>query len=319
MIRICISIVLAMFAAGAPAQDYPAKTVKIVVPYGVGGPADIYARYIAARLQEKLGQPFVVEDRPGAGSIVGTDYVAKSAPDGYTLLMMSNTHTVNETLIPKKPFDLMRDFAPITGVNYSDLLMVIHPSVPARDVKEFIALAKSKPGSLNYASSGNGTPYHMAGELFKAMAGVDLVHIPHKGSDGARNSILGGQVQMMFDAVPTMSANARAGKVKALATTGKARSSVTPDLPTVAEAGVAGYESGIWLGLMAPAATPRPILEKLNGEVTRIINSAEVKEAWLKQGAIPMGMSIDEFDRFLRAEIVKWAKVVKASGARADR
>jgi tripartite-type tricarboxylate transporter receptor subunit TctC len=319
MIRICISIVLAMFAAGAPAQDYPAKTVKIVVPYGVGGPADIYARFIAARLQEKLGQPFVVEDRPGAGSIVGTDYVAKSAPDGYTLLMMSNTHTVNETLIPKKPFDLMRDFAPITGVNYSDLLMVIHPSVPARDVKEFIALAKSKPGSLNYASSGNGTPYHMAGELFKAMAGVDLVHIPHKGSDGARNSILGGQVQMMFDAVPTMSANARAGKVKALATTGKARSSVTPDLPTVAEAGVAGYESGIWLGLMAPAATPRPILEKLNGEVTRIINSAEVKEAWLKQGAIPMGMSIDEFDRFLRAEIVKWAKVVKASGARADR
>lgn len=319
MIRICISIVLAMFAAGAPAQDYPAKTVKIVVPYGVGGPADIYARFIAARLQEKLGQPFVVEDRPGAGSIVGTDYVAKSAPDGYTLLMMSNTHTVNETLIPKKPFDLMRDFAPITGVNYSDLLMVIHPSVPARDVKEFIALAKAKPGSLNYASSGNGTPYHMAGELFKAMAGVDLVHIPHKGSDGARNSILGGQVQMMFDAVPTMSANARAGKVKALATTGKARSSVTPDLPTVAEAGVAGYESGIWLGLMAPAGTPRPVLEKLNGEVTRIIGSAEVKEAWLKQGAIPMGMSIDEFDRFLRAEIVKWAKVVQASGARADR
>jgi tripartite-type tricarboxylate transporter receptor subunit TctC len=319
MIRICISIVLAMFAAGAPAQDYPAKTVKIVVPYGVGGPADIYARFIAARLQEKLGQPFVVEDRPGAGSIVGTDYVAKSAPDGYTLLMMSNTHTVNETLIPKKPFDLMRDFAPITGVNYSDLLMVIHPSVPAKDVKEFIALAKAKPGSLNYASSGNGTPYHMAGELFKAMAGVDLVHIPHKGSDGARNSILGGQVQMMFDAVPTMSANARAGKVKALATTGKARSSVTPDLPTVAEAGVAGYESGIWLGLMAPAGTPRPVLEKLNGEVTRIIGSAEVKEAWLKQGAIPMGMSIDGFDRFLRAEIVKWAKVVQASGARADR
>jgi tripartite-type tricarboxylate transporter receptor subunit TctC len=319
MIRICISILLAMFAAGASAQEYPAKTVKIVVPYGVGGPADIYARFIAARLQEKLGQPFVVEDRPGAGSIVGTDYVAKSAPDGYTLLMMSNTHTVNETLIPKKPFDLMRDFAPITGVNYSDLLMVIHPSVPAKDVKEFIALAKSKPGSLNYASSGNGTPYHMAGELFKAMAGVDLVHIPHKGSDGARNSILGGQVQMMFDAVPTMSANARAGKVKALATTGKARSSVTPDLPTVAEAGVAGYESGIWLGLMAPAGTPRPILEKLNGEATRIINSADVKEAWLKQGAIPMGMSIDEFDRFLRAEIVKWAKVVKASGARADR
>jgi tripartite-type tricarboxylate transporter receptor subunit TctC len=293
--------------------------VKIVVPYGVGGPADIYARFIAARMQDSLGQPVVVEDRPGAGSIVGTDHVAKSAADGYTLLMMSNTHTVNETLIPKKPFELMRDFAPVTGVNYSDLIMVIHPSVPASSVKEFIALAKSKPGALNYASSGNGTPYHMAGELFKAMAGVDIVHIPHKGSDGARNSILGGQVQMMFDAVPTMAANARAGKVKALATSGAKRSPVTPDVPTVAEAGVPGYESGIWLGLMAPAGTPRAVLDRLNGEVNRIVNAPDVKEAWAKQGAFPMGMSIEQFDKFLRAEIVKWAKAVKASGARADR
>jgi tripartite-type tricarboxylate transporter receptor subunit TctC len=317
--RVVIALAAAAFSAAAWSQSYPAKTVKIVVPYGVGGPADIYARFIGAKLQDALGQTFIVEDRPGAGSIVGTDYVAKSEPDGYTLLMMSNTHTVNETLIPKKPFELMRDFAPITGVNYSDLLMVIHPSVPASNLKEFIALAKSKPGALNYASSGNGTPYHMAGELFKAMAGVDIVHIPHKGSDGARTSILGGQVQMMFDAVPTMAANARAGKVKALATSGKSRSPVTPDLPTVAEAGVPGYESGIWLGLMAPARTPRPVLEKLNAEVNKIINSAEVKEAWAKQGAFPMGMSIDGFDKFLRAEVVKWAKAVKASGARADR
>src|SRR5258706_14414946 len=183
--------------------------------------------------------------------------------------MMSNTHTVNETLIPKKPFDLMRDFAPITGVSYSDLMMVVHPSVHAGNVKEFIALAKSKPGVLNYASSGNGTPYHMAGELFKAMTGVDIVHIPHKGSDQARASILGGQVQMMFDAVPTMAASARAGKVQALATSGSKRSPVTPDLPTVAEAGVPGYESGIWLGLMAPAKTPRPILEKLNADINK--------------------------------------------------
>jgi tripartite-type tricarboxylate transporter receptor subunit TctC len=204
-------------------------------------------------------------------------------------------------------------------VNYSDLLMVIHPSVPANSLKEFIALAKSKPGGMNYASSGNGTPYHMAGELFKAMAGVDLVHIPHKGSDGARNSILGGQVQMMFDAVPTMAANARAGKVKALATSGKSRSPVTPDVPTVSEAGVPGYESGIWLGLMAPANTPRPVLEKLNSEINKVISSAEVKEAWAKQGAFPMGMSIEQFDKFLRDEIVKWAKAVQASGARADR
>lgn len=319
MIRALLVLLLVSAGPAAWSQAYPTKPVKIVVPYGVGGPADIYARFIGARLQDTMGQPFVVEDRPGAGSIVGTDYVAKSAADGYTLLMMSNTHTVNETLIPKKPFELMRDFAPITGVNYSDLLMVIHPSVPANSLKEFIALAKSKPGAMNYASSGNGTPYHMAGELFKAMAGVDLVHIPHKGSDGARNSILGGQVQMMFDAVPTMAANARAGKVKALATSGKSRSPVTPDVPTVSEAGVPGYESGIWLGLMAPANTPRPVLEKLNSEINKVISSADVKEAWAKQGAFPMGMSIEQFDKFLRAEIVKWAQAVKASGARADR
>jgi len=318
MLRALLALLLVCLGPAAWSQAYPAKAVKIVVPYGVGGPADIYARFLGAKLQEVMGQSFVVEDRPGAGSIVGTDYVAKSAPDGYTLLMMSNTHTVNETLIPKKPFDLMRDFAPITGVNYSDLLLVIHPSVPASNLKEFIALAKSKPGGMNYASSGNGTPYHMAGELFKAMAGVDLVHIPHKGSDQARTAILGGQVQMMFDAVPTMSANARAGKVKALATSGKSRSPVTPDVPTVSEAGVAGYESGIWLGLMAPAKTPQPVLERLNSEINKVISSAEVKEAWAKQGVFPMGMSIDQFDKFLRDEIVKWAKVVKVSGAKAD-
>jgi len=319
MLRSFVALLVALAGvSGACAQSYPARPVKLIVPYGTGGPADIFGRFIAARLQEALGQPFVVEDRPGGGSIVGTEVVAKSAPDGYTLLMMSNTHTVNETLVPKKPFDLMRDFAPISGVSYSDLMMVVHPSVPASNVKEFIALAKSKPGVLNYASSGNGTPYHMAGELFKALAGVDIVHVPHKGSDQARASILGGQVQMMFDAVPTMAASARAGKVKALATSGSKRSPVTPETPTVAEAGVAGYESGIWLGLMAPAATPRPILEKLNAEVNKILNSADVKETWLKQGTITMGMSIGQFDQFLRDEIVKWGKVVKISGAKLD-
>ena len=285
---------------------------------GVGGPADLYGRFLAAKLQEALGQPFVVEDRPGGGSIVGTEAVAKSAPDGYTLLVMSNTHTVNETLIPKKPFELMRDFAPITGINSSDLLLVIHPSVPAKNLKEFIALAKSKPGTLNYASSGPGTPYHMAGELFKAMAGVDIVHVPHKGSDQARTAILGGQVQMMFDAITTMAAHARAGKVRALGTTGKMRSTVMPDVPTLAEAGVPGYEATIWLGLMAPTGTPRPVLEKLNAEVNNIINSSQVKDTWAKQGAVPMGMSIDQFDKFLREDIVKWAKVVKLSGAKQD-
>src|SRR5438876_4493393 len=262
-----------MLSAQAWAQAYPAHTVKVVVPYGVGGPADIYGRFLASKLQEALGHPFVIEDRPGGGSIVGSDAVAKSPADGYTLLVMSNTHTVNETLIPKKPYDLMRDFAPISGINSSDLLMVIHPSVPANNLKEFIAYAKSKPGALNYASSGPGTPYHMAGELFKAMAGVDIVHVPHKGSDQARTAVLGGQVQMMFDAITTMAGQARAGKVKALGTTGSSRSSVMPEAPTLAEAGVPGYEATIWLGLMAPAGTPRPILDKLNVELNKVVNA----------------------------------------------
>ncbi len=318
MVRAVFALLALCVAFSAWSQAYPSRAVKIIVPYGVGGSADVYGRFLAAKLQDGLGQPVVIENRPGGGSIVGTDVVAKSDPDGYTLLIMSNTHTVNETLIAKKPFDLMRDFAPITGISYSDLMMVVHPSVGVSTVKEFIALAKSKPGAMNYASSGNGTPYHMAGELFKSMAGLNIVHIPHKGSDQARASILGGQVQMMFDAVPTMAANARAGKVKALATSGSKRSPVTPDIPTVAEAGVAGYESGIWLGLMAPARTPRPVLERLNSEVNKIIGSPEVKAMWLKQGTIAMGMSIDQFDKFLREEVVKWRKVVQMSGAKVD-
>jgi tripartite-type tricarboxylate transporter receptor subunit TctC len=319
MLRRLLSLaVLLACALPALAQNYPARSVRIIVPFGPGGPADIYARFVGAKLSDTLGQPFVVENRPGGGSIVGSDAVAKSPPDGYTLLMMSNTHTVNETLIPKKPFELMRDFAPISGVNYSDLLLVVHPSVPVKDLKEFIALAKSKPKGMNYASSGPGTPYHMAGELFKAMAGVDLEHVPYKGSDGARAGILGGQVQMMIDAITTMAAHARAGKVKALASTGRNRSPVTPEVPTVAEAGVPGYEAVIWLGLMAPAGTPRPILDRLSAEVNKIVNAPEVKETWAKQGAQPMAMSVEQFDKFLRADIVKWEKIVKLSGAKVD-
>src|SRR5438093_2525827 len=299
MLRAVLALLLLSVNAAAWSQAYPARAVKLIVPYGVGGPADIYGRFTSSKLQEALGQPFVVEDRPGGGSIVGSDVVAKSAPDGYTLLLMSNTHTVNETLIPKKPFDLMRDLAPISGVNYSDLLMVIHPSVPANNLKEFIELAKSSPGALNYASSGPGTPDHMEGELFKAMAGVDIVHVPHKGSDQARTAILGKQVDMMFDAITTMAANARAGKVHALGTTGNRRSPVMPETPTIAEAGVPGYEATIWLGLMAPAGTPRPILEKLNAEISKVVTAPEVKEAWAKQGAAPMAMTLEQFDKFL--------------------
>ena len=318
MIRIALALVCLAVTLPSIAQPYPSRSVKIIVPFGVGGPADIYARVLGARLGDVMGQPFVVENRVGGGGGIGADAVAKSAPDGYTLLMMSNTHTVNETLIPKKPYALMKDLAPINGVNYSDLLMVVHPAVQSNNLRELIAQAKAHPGKLNYASSGPGTPYHMAGELFKAMAGVDIVHVPYKGSDGARTGILGGQVHMMIDAITTMAPNVRAGRLKAMGTTGKTRSSVLPDVPTLAEAGVPGYETGIWLGLMAPAGTPRPVLERLNIEIAKVLNAADVKETWGKQGAAPMSMSLAEFDKFLREDISKWAGVVKATGMKVE-
>jgi tripartite-type tricarboxylate transporter receptor subunit TctC len=305
-------------AMPATAEDYPSRTVKFIVPFGAGGPADVYARVLAQHLGDVLKGTFVVEDRPGAGSIIGTNEVAKATPDGYTLLVMSNTHTTNESLIANKPFQLMRDFVPVAAINYSDLLMVVNPQVPAKTVKEFIALAKSKPGQLNYASSGPGTPYHMAGELFKAMTHTDIVHIPHKTSGDMRNDVMGGHVQMMFDAITVSYAQAKAGKLRALATTGKARSPITPDLPTVAEAGVPGYEATIWLGVMAPKGTPKEIVEKLNTEINKTINLPAVKDAWAKQGAFPMPMSTAEFDKYLRADIEKWAKVVKSAGIKVN-
>jgi tripartite-type tricarboxylate transporter receptor subunit TctC len=301
-------------AAPAGAQDYPSRPVRVIVPFGAGGPADVFGRQIAQALSDALKQSFVVEDRPGAGSIIGTDAVAKSAPDGYTLLVMSNTHTTNESLVPNKPFQLMRDFDAVAGINYSDLVMVVHPSVPAKNLQEFIALAKSKPGELNYASSGPGTPYHMAGELFKTMTGTNIVHVPHKASGEARNSVLGGHVQMMFDAITTMAENVKAGQVRALGTTYAKRSAVLPDVPTIAEAGVPGYEATIWLGVMAPKGTPKPIIDKLNAEINKAIANPELKQAWAKQGAAPLAMTPAEFDAYLRKDIDKWAPVVKAAG-----
>jgi tripartite-type tricarboxylate transporter receptor subunit TctC len=247
--------------------------------------------------------------------VIGTDAVAKAAPDGYTLLVMSNTHTTNESLLTNKPFQLMRDFVPVATINYSDLLMVVNPSVPAKTVKEFIDLAKKEPGKLNYASSGPGTPYHMAGELFKAMSHTDIVHVPHKASGDARNSVLSGTVQMMFDAITTMAPLAKAGKVHALATTGLKRSELTPDLPTVAET-VPGYEATIWLGVMAPKGTPKEVVSFLNTDINKVINKPEVKQIWLKQGAIPLVMTPEQFDAYLRKDIEKWANVVKVSGAK---
>jgi len=305
---------LAGLVLPAGAQDYPTKPVRIIVPFAAGGPADVFSRQLAQYLSESLKQSFVVEDQPGAGSIIGTNAVAHAAADGYTLLAMSNTHTTNESLVPNKPFALMRDFVPVSPINYSDLVMVVHPSVPAKDLKEFIALAKSKPGGLNYASSGTGTPYHMAGELFKSMSHTDIQHVPYRGSSGARNDVLGGQVQMMFDAITTMAPNVQAGQVRALATTGEKRSTVLPDVPTVAEAGVPGYEATIWLGIMAPAGTPKEVVEKLNAGINKVIARPDVKGAWAKQGAVPLVMTPAEFDKYLRADIDKWANVVKLAG-----
>src|SRR6266540_3750948 len=267
LLREIAGLVLAVcVAADVLAQAaYPAKPVKIIVPYSAGGPADIYARFIGDRLQKTLGQAFVIENRPGAGAMIGTDAVAKSASDGYTLLMMSNTHTVNESLFTKKSYSLMRDLTPISPINYSDLLLVVHASVPANNLKELIALGKSKPGALNYASSGPGTPYHMA------------------------------------------------GKVRAIATSGKTRSSITPGVPTLDEAGLPGYDAVIWLGMMAPTATPKPIVDMLNSEIQRIAGLPDVKEIWAKQGAVPMRMTPAEFGKFMEQDIQKWAKVVKFS------
>ena len=316
--RAILAAWLVLFSVASQAQEYPSKPVRIVVPFAAGGPADIYARFIGQRLQDALGQSVVIDNRPGAGAIIGTDAVAKSAPDGYTLLMMSNTHTVNESLIPNKPYQLLRDFVPVAPINYSDLVLVVHPSVPANNLAELLQLAKAKPKELNYASSGNGTPYHMAGELFKAMAGVDIVHIPYKGSSGARTDVLGGQVHMMFDAVPTMSDHVRSGKVKAFGTTGEKRSAVLPNVPTMAEAGVPGYDAVIWLGVMAPKNTPREIVNRLSAEITKITARPDVRDAWAKQGALAMTMTPDEFTRFMTDDIAKWERIVRISGAKAD-
>lgn len=303
-----------LVAAPAQAADYPAHTVKLIVPFGAGGPADVFARVLADHMSKSMKQSFIVENRPGAGSIIGTEAVHQSPPDGYTLLVMSNTHTTNESLIKNKPFVLMRDFVPVAPINYSDLLLVVHPSTGVKDVKGLIALAKAKPGTLNYASSGPGTPYHMAGELFKSMSGTDIVHVPHKASGDARNSVLGGHVQMMFDAITTMSSNAKAGKVVALATTGAKRSELMPDVPTVAEAGVPGYEAVIWLGIMAPKGTPDEIVQLLNKEINKVIDDPAVRGAWAKQGAVPMHMTTAQFDAYLRKDIEKWGAVVKSAG-----
>jgi tripartite-type tricarboxylate transporter receptor subunit TctC len=309
---------LAFITSTAFADNYPSKSVKIIVPFAAGGPADNYARFMAQRLQDEFKQTFLVENKPGAGSIIGTDFAAKSPADGYSLLMMSNTQTVNESLVPNKPFNLMRDFVGVAPINFSDLVLVVNPSVPVKTLAELIQLAKSKPGKLNFASSGTGTPYHMAGELFNSMAGVNITHIPYKGSSGARTDIIGGQVDMMFDAITTMNEFVKENKVKAIATTGKNRSAIMASTPTVGEAGVPKFEATIWLGIMAPKATPSEIVTQLNNAIRKVIARQDVKDLWAKQGALPLSMTVPEFNQYLEADISKWATIVKSAGIKPE-
>jgi len=312
-----VALVIFVPSVPAAAQDYPSRPVKMIVPFGAGGPTDIFTRALGEELHRALKQPFVLENRPGAGTIIGSEAAAKSPPDGYTLLMISATQTTTETLVPNKSFKLMRDFVRVASVMSSELVMVVHPSVPVNNVQEFIALAKAKPGKLNYASSGVGSNYHMAGELFKNVTGTDIPHVPYKGSTGARNDIISGQVEMMFDSLPSMAPMIQAGRVKALATTGKSRSAILRDVPTLIEAGVP-HEATIWLGVMAPAGTPQAIVDLLNTEINKILVRPDEHESWEKLGAVPVAMKPDEFGRYVQSEIDKWAKVIQASGIKPE-
>jgi tripartite-type tricarboxylate transporter receptor subunit TctC len=310
---VVLAAALALSAFSARAEDYPSRPVKIIVPFGAGGPTDIYTRDIAEELRKALHQPFVLENRPGAGTTVGTDLVAHAAPDGYTLLMVSSTQTVNETLYVTKPYELLRDLVPIAPLMENDLVLVVPPSLPVKNLADLLALARAKPGTLNFGSSGPGSNYHMAAELLKNLTGVDIVHVPYKGSTGMRTDILSGQIQMLFDSIPSMSPMVKSGMVHALGTTGDKRSPILPDVPTIAEAGVPGFHFSQWVGFMAPKNTPQPIVELLNHTITGILRRPDIKQAWEEQGATPMVMTQAEFAVFMAAEVEKWAKVIKGN------
>ena len=288
------------------------------MPLAAGGPGDILARAIGQKLAESVGQPVVIDNRPGANTNIGTEAVAKSAPDGYTLLLTASTHTINPSLYSKLPFDPIRDFAPVTLVGDTPLVMVLHPSVPATSVKAFIALAKSRPGQINYGSAGSGSTLHLAGEMFNSLAGVKMVHVPYKGVTQAVSDLLGGHLTLMFPGAPIALPHARAGKLVALATTGTRRTPAAPELPTVAEAGVPGFEVTVWYGVLAPAATPQAVITRLHGELVRIVQLPDIRERWATLGADPLTNTPTEFAAFLKADISKWAKVVRESGAKAD-
>ncbi|MCO6417257.1 tripartite tricarboxylate transporter substrate binding protein [Siccirubricoccus sp. KC 17139] len=292
---------------------WPSRPIRIIVPFGLGGSADVAARFLAEPLSQALGQPVVVENWPGGGAVIGTDTVAKAPPDGHTLLLMSNTHTANETLIPARPYVLLRDLAPVAAINIAYHVLAAHPSLGVRSVAELVAKAKAAPGRIDFASSGPGTPYHIAGEVFRAMAGIEINHIPFRGSNEARTALIAGQVPMMFDAIPTMREQITGGRVLGLATTGPARSPLLADLPTVADT-VPGYEASIWLGLMAPAGLPAPIRDRLHAEVTKLLTTPASAEAMARGGAQPMPMTLAEFGAFLERDIERQRAWIHMAG-----
>jgi len=306
----------AAFAQGA--AGYPAKPIRIVVPFPPGAFNDSLGRMLGQRFQEAWGQPGIVENRPGAGSLVGTELAAKSAPDGYTLLVVALPFSVLQSLRPQAKLDVTRDFMPVIQAGATPNVLVVHPSLPVQSVQDFIKLARAKPGQLAYASSGSGSSNHLSMEMFKSMTGTDIVHIPYKGSSPAMTDLIAGQVQAFFDNAPNALPHVRAGKLRALAVTTSARSSFAPDLPTVSESGVPGYEITAWFGVVAPAGAPREIIEKLNGEIQRFLATPDARDRFQKAGVEPVGGSAQQFGDFLRKEVAKWAKVVKDSGAKVE-
>jgi len=317
--KLMLAIAFAVLAPGAYAQSYPNKPIRLVCPFPPGGAVDIASRAVAHELSQLLGQPVTVDNRPGAGGNIGADIVAKSPADGYTLLMTtSGIMAINPALYSKIPFDTLKDFTPISMVVSLNNVLVVNPSVPAQSVKDIIALAKAQPGKLTYASSGNGTSIHLSGELFKSMTGVDMLHIPYKGSAPAVTDLLGGQVNMMFDNIPSSLPHIKAGKLRALAVTGSKRSQLLPDVPTIAEAGVPGYDSYVWFGVVAPAGTPPEIVAKLNAALTKTAATATFHDRLTAQGYDVLSSTPEQMGASIRGEIAKWGKIVKASGAKVD-
>ncbi|MDM0119703.1 tripartite tricarboxylate transporter substrate binding protein [Variovorax arabinosiphilus] len=304
--------------AFAQTQAYPTKPVKLVVPYPPGGPTDIVARLVAQKLSDAMGQQFIVDNRPGAGGNPGAELVARSPADGYTLVVATTAHAINPSLFKNLGYSLSKDFAPVSQLTSGPLVIVANPQLPAKNVAELIALAKARPGELNFASSGNGQSTHLSAELFAAMAGVKMNHIPYKGSAPALTDTMGGQTQLMFDTMLSAMPHVKAGKLKALAVTSATRSPVAPDLPTVAESGLPGYEAIAWNGLLAPAGTPPEVLARLSAELKKVLAAPDVKDKFEAQGFAASWNSPEDFGRFMSAEVDKWAKVVKVSGAKVD-